>query len=527
MLKRLTITDLGLSGLNVDVPPWTLPSSFVTYGDNFRVELNAIAPVRSFSGWGDDKANIPNIGSITFVPEATEPYWLMCAREGVYTFDGSDYHDVTPAVLIASPLHEGQEHDWSTCKLGGVVIIYNPSIGAFYQTGASINSGFDPLPWDAYNKWQDQSVTASVIRSHKTFLFALNLVERGANYGDAYRWSTSADTNGIPFTWDPNEPSGLAGRAQLGGDGGHIVDGLTLRDSFIIYSRNSIDVLDFTGDAFVWRRRELSSSVGLIATDCVVAVHGKHYFISDGDIKVTDGTNLDSIMHGRIKNMFATRINSEFAHLSYAVSDIVQKEVWFCVPVDSSKFPNKAFIFNWQEESWSVRNMPDECYHTAYGVKHDNALDWNKIKNEGWDAENVAWRTYSSTALGSTMVAATTKLLALASATDIVPPKTGFREPTHVERISMPIVDHEQICTVSAAYPHMSGHGDVSFRFGSQMTAGGAVQWNPPVVFTVGEEHKIDVKVTGRYLCWQIEGFEDDDWRLSGIDIVFEHAGVR
>jgi len=100
------------------------------------------------------------------------------------------------------------------------------------------------------------------MRSHKQFLFALGLNEGGTIIPDGVRWSSPADITGIPETWDELDTTNFAGITTLGGDGGNIIDGVSLRDSFVVYRESGITVFDYVGGQFVWKSmsRELSMS---------------------------------------------------------------------------------------------------------------------------------------------------------------------------------------------------------------------------------------------------------------------------
>ena len=77
-----------------------------------------------------------------------------------------------------------------------------------------------------------------------------------------------AEPNGIPFSWRPTieQADSIAGWVNLG-RGGSIMGGESLRDSFVIYSEQAINVIDFTGDALGWRRRAISSAAGLVGKE--------------------------------------------------------------------------------------------------------------------------------------------------------------------------------------------------------------------------------------------------------------------
>ena len=82
-----------------------------------------------------------------------------------------------------------------------------------------------------------------------------------------------------------------------------IVDGAVLGSNFIIYSSDSIFLMEFVGGQFIMNFRKLFTDAGLINQNCVVEVEGKHYcfglriYVHDGTTSsrsVTNGPRISS-----------------------------------------------------------------------------------------------------------------------------------------------------------------------------------------------------------------------------------------
>lgn len=362
MLQRLTIKDMVL---NSDIPSWELPPNAVTHGKNFRVGAGAL----STSGGSTIMATSPaafNPGSVLVVVSPSGVYWLAMGRNSVRAFDGANWGDVTSAAGYAG-IGTDQELLWTGCTLGQIPIINNPQHVPEYWSPQSTGQVMQPLKFDAATTWAAKGYHCKIMRSHKNFLFAMNLQEGATENHDAYRWSHPADVDGLPFTWDETDTSGIAGKAQIGGDKGAIIDGLSLRDSFCIYSQNGISILDYTGGEFVWKQRELSSTMGLFAKDCVVEVKGSHFFLADGDIVVNDGSNIDSIIHDVLRRRLSARANAAYYDRSFVARNDTRKEIWFCVPEDEAIYPNTAYIYNWRDNTWAIRDLPDNLTYASFG----------------------------------------------------------------------------------------------------------------------------------------------------------------
>ena len=148
----------------------------------------------------------------------------------------------------------------------------------------------------------------------------------------------------------------IAGFVTLG-RGGMVVGAESLRDSFVIYSDQAINVLDYTGDALVWRRRTLSQNAGLVSERALVEVGGRHFIISHEDIVMFDGNQAESLLHNKLRKRFAQTLNEDARFRSFAVDNKLTSEVWFCVAEVGHDEPNCAYVFNYRDGSWAIRDL--------------------------------------------------------------------------------------------------------------------------------------------------------------------------
>lgn len=539
MQKLLSLNNIGTKGLNTDVTQWDLPPEFITSGVNFRIFANAIRTSGGYADWSVSPVMF-NPGHIMHVGATSGDYWLVAGRTAVYSFDGQNWSDVSSAAGYAG-LGPDDELNWTGCMLGKIPIINSPQHSPEYWSPPSPGQLLQPLNFSPTATWDETDKSFQVIRSHKNFLFALNLQEGLNEIPDGYRWSHPADINGLPFTWDETDQSALAGIAQLGGDGGAIIDGQSLRDSFAMYSENSIDILDFTGDEFVWRRRELSNTVGLLSKQCLIEVKGTHFFLADGDIVKNDGNSIESIVHNRIRRQLTARMNTDYYHRSYAVRNNSLKEMWFCVPEEGAEYPNVAYIYNWKDDTWAIRTLPYETSpavdpldppiidkavaFSGYGPQSAPTLAWDDWQGT-WDSQERVWGSRQRTPLDDTIVGvdgAGSSLLVL-DPTDI---RNSGPLGTRIERTNFPLEGMRQVTTITRVYPHMQGTEPVQIQFGSQDYAGAPIRWKPAQTFTPGMDRKLDIRTTGELHSWRIQSLGEGNWVMSGMDIEYTPNGVR
>lgn len=521
-METLLLNNIGQQGLAVDPKPWSLPAEFITAGKNFRVFAGAIETGRGSALTSTAPVSF-NAGYIFKVGSTSGNFWIVCGRTAVYVFDGTTWTDIS-SIAGYGGLTINDELRWSGCMLGQIPIVNNPQSRPEYWAPQSLVTDLQSLQFDPVNTFDAVGIKARIMRSHKNFLFALNLIESGVDFPDSYRWSHPADINGLPPTWDETDDAFLAGKAALGGDGGQIIDGKSLRDAFCIYSENSIDILDFTNDEFVWRRRELSSTLGLLARNCIAEVKGVHFFLSNGDIVRNDGNRIDSIAHNRIRTLLRDQIDADNYERSFAVKNDSRKEVWFCFPGVGSTYPDFAYIYNWRDDSWAIKELDaapasaDQGSFTGEPTNWDAQTDTYNSINRVWNSSGVS--VIDTTILGVNPVASTVHILDPKGASDN---DIDFQ----ITRTDFPLDGHKQVTTITRVYPHIEGNGDISVRFGSQDYPGAAVRWKPAVIFNPATDRKIDVRTTGELHAWEFTSVGQNRLSMSGMTIEYAKAGFR
>lgn len=524
MRKLLQINDFARAGLNSDIIPWDLPPSFLTEIHNIRISRGRICPFGGATVWatlpvGFIPGHIMHIGSLSGV------FWMIMGKDAVLVYDGNNFGDVSSSEGYSSGIDEDL---WVGCMLSNIPIINNPNHYPEYWPSQGLTIDLLPLPWNATQTWKDVNQHAKIIRSHKQFLFALELESNGDEIPDGVRWSSPADIGGLPATWDPLDMDNVAGITNLGGDGGRIIDGLSLRDAFVVYRESSISVFDYIGGQFVWRIRHLSTTVGLVASDCVVEVKGRHYFIGDGDILVNDGNTIESLIHNKIKSRFISDYDSDNFYNSYVLKNNIDSEIWFCIPQPGHIHPNIAYIFNWKDDSWSIRDIP-ECPSGNIGPQSTPPQTWLDM-DMSWDDVVGAWSLRHLSPLGETVVMVEKPEIATQSGTLWLPdsgvPLNKFNSV--IERTDFPLEGLNVVTTITRIYPHIRGNGDILIELGSQDHPGSPVRWKPGVHFNPAVDRKVDIRTTGELHCFRLSSFSSNaSWEVSGIDVDYVMAGER
>lgn len=522
--RSLPLTNIGERGLNTDLASSDIDLKYITDGANFRVYAGKLLSMADPLLWHTMATTQSDVGRVfNFRLPDTTFFWLTLSNKAI-AFNGSIESNVNSTE--GSPTYTGVTADnvwqWSSCKLGAIPIVNHTAWHPEYWHPVGGTTKLQLLKFDATHTWKDKGFSAGVIRSHKTVLFALNLQEGAVSYPDSFRWSHPADINGLPFTWDETDLSATAGKASLGANGGSIVDGLSMRDAFVIYSERAVDILTPSYDEFVWNRRRLADDYTIASKDCVVDVSGTHYVLGIADIYINDGNTIKSITTNRIRRRLAANFNITAAHNAYAFRHVYQKEIWFCVPEHESHLPNTAYIYDYEQDAWSVTSLPDGASFTQIGPIGTPPPVWSDFP-EPWSSVTVSWSQIKALVKDYAVISVLSANGNLIQ--DDAP--TYNSSNSFVERRNGALVAPNVACTVTSVYPRISCVGEVIVQIGSQSNINGAVLWENEVVFNPSNDDKVDVLSTGNLHCWRIKSVNSAAWELSGMDFEFTVNGKR
>ena len=304
---------------------------------------------------------------------------------------------------------------------------------------------------------------------------------------------------------------------------GDLVDGLTLRDNFMLYSQRGISVLSFVGGELIWARAVLSTSYGLLAKNCVVESKGYHYFLSDGDILKTDGNSIVSLLHNQMQTQLVNNIDPINYMNSFAFSNPVTEEIWFCIPQVNHVLPNIAFVINTQDDLVSMRSIPDTTTSINFGPNLQTQILWSNVPG-GWNDNAKNW-AYDPTSIFSRTIVATNNVNSAIVSLEL--DDTTTTQDTILERLSFPLEGQEVVTTTQSVFPHIVSQVPVLIRLGSQQFVGDAVTWKEPVLFDPNTMRKVDIRTTGKLLSWRISSTGTLPFTLTGLDIQYVVNGLR
>ena len=279
--------------------------------------------------------------------------------------------------------------NWRVTLLNGLLVATNGfDIPQMWPLANGVPS--TTIPMRGLENWGSKTDSGSTdycksISAFRTFLVGLNWQVGGVEYPNLVKWSTGIrQTLSPPSTWDEGDATLDAGEYQLTDTPGKIIDGLPYGDSFLIYKEDSIYIMNYVGTPYIFSFKLLSPTIGLLAKNAVAEYEGGHFFIGNSDCYVTNGQQVTPLLPNKLRREMFSDLNGDNYEKVFVAADYGRNEMLACYPAGVSTIPNKALIWNWKDNTFSLRSIPD-LYHINSGIAAittgttwaDHTEEWN------------------------------------------------------------------------------------------------------------------------------------------------------
>lgn len=547
-MPTVPIRDLGGAGIVSDIHPYDLPPNVFSSGVNVRFENGTVSrgPVpRLVQDLTDTHGSTFTPGHVFTIPEtvtgAEEIVTVAADYTKAYSLAGSTVTDRT--ALTMSDLGD-PEAPFTSCFLGNVAYLNKRTHVPFMLR--STDSIFQPLGnWDS--GWR-----CNVLRPYKDFLVALNVTKSSTEYPQMVKWSDIAQYGDAPPSWDETDPTTNAGENVLNEMRTPLVDGLTLRDTFMLYAENEVWSMTYTGGSFVFDFRKRFDDVGVIGPNCVVEVDGQHYVFGHNDIIVHDGSSKRSIVHGKNKNFIFGGLIRASQHLCYVTHNPELNEIMFCYPSNDRNVGflgattgcNRAASYNYRRDTWTFYDLPNTVSATRSVI--ETGQTWASSSPTSWDtmggtyagdgSSNDRHHIFASH-IDTAMSITASRLVAL----DLIeggrlakPLVSELLKDAFAERIGIDLDEGGLAITAYKSalkiYPQVAireGDTNVTFQFGANDTSALSPSWDIAQTFSPFTDHQLSVRKAGRYLAHRVWVSGDSDFSYSGFDALLTVRGRR
>lgn len=508
------ITQCGAIGVNKDLSQHELPPNAWTDARNIRF-LDGL--VSQFLGHSP-VFGTPSVTPLHIMPvvSGSTRYWIYAGTGKIYAVTGTTHSNITRS---SGGDYTGSANAWTSTSLSGIPIL-NP--------GNAVDPpqqwGLNPAnPCTALSNWP-ASTYCSVIRAYRNHLVALNVTKGTTNYPYMVKWSHPAEPGTVPTTWDITDATKDAGEVDLAEGGDRIVDGLQLRDTFLIYKESSIWRMDYTGGPFVFRFSKVVGSSGALNRNCIVEFDGLHCVLTNNDVIVHDGNAPTSVLDKQTRRFLFNDMDGTNRTLAFVFLNKFFNEVWVCYPAIGSSVCDRAMVWNYRDRTVSFRDLPN-IYHGADGPVEAAASDTWASDVDPWKADISSWGSSGLVPeLARAVVASSAPALYLMDGSAAY---AGETPEAYVERRGMNFDAPERIKLIKRVRPRITGNvGEtVKVLIGSQADPYGDPTWTE-MTHTIGSTVANDCLVAGRYISVRFESDTAYQWRLDSYDIDYEFAGA-
>lgn len=519
-MPTVNIYNVGGVGINKDLPSHYLPPEAWSDGKNMRFQDRVATKMKGYQDTFGTPTVVP--GFLMNLPTAASSFWIYCSLTKAYVYEAGVHTNITR-------------------QSGGVDVNYTPATYRAWNGGVLggipiLNNGADiPQYWSAISaatklanltNWPS-TLRARVVRPFGPFLVALNINDNSVLYPHMVWWSHPADPGSVPSSWDYADAAYDAGRKELtDSNSGAILDGLMLRNYFIIYKENSTHYMRFVGGQEIMANDILFPESGILATRCVALVNkgSQHFVVTQDDVIAHKGQadTIESLLDQRVRKYLFNDIDTTNYVNSFCFDNPGQREAIFAYPEVGATYPTKALVWNYQYNTIQFRSFEGVC-SSAGPASATTAVVWDSL-TPTWDTASEPWSEEGRRAviLGSVN---NTKLYKLDDGETF----DGTDMNSYLERLGLAVVgkdrqgqpkaDFRTRKLVTRIWPKITGTEVVTVRVGAQEDIDGTVTWGASQFFTPGTTKFLDVTANGRFIAVRFEATGNKPWQLEGYDL--------
>lgn len=381
-----------------------------------------------------------------------------------------------------------------------------------------INARFQRL-----DNWPANTFCKS-LRAFKNYLVALNITRDGQNFPYMVKWSSPADPGSVPSTWDETDETQDAGQVDLAESTGHIVDGLPLRDAFMIYKTDSVWRMTPSGNSYIFNFQKVAGTSGALNRNCIVDLDQFHLVLTGNDVIVHDGQTVTSILDKQARRALFDDFDVAATDRAFVVKNPFFNEAWICYASVGNEVPNKALVWNYVDRTVSYRDLPS-VHHANFGQLDGTLGDSWAADSDPWDSDRTLWN-------GPDAVPNTSRVLMASNdpalyLLDTSATFNGTKPSWYLERVGLAFGADDKRKLIRGIRPRITGNvGEtVIVEVGGSDDPYTTPTYGAPMTFTIGKTLACDCFVDARYPAVRFSSGTAYYSRLDSYDIDIVSAG--
>lgn len=465
-------------------------------------------------------------------------FWLYAGATQVYATDGTTHANITRSSTASGSYNMTANVGWNGGMFKGIGIVNN-GVDAPQTWQPGLGNRLEHLRYDfsSSQSWASASFVARVMRPFGDFLVAMDLTEGATRIENRVRWSHPASAGATPLTWDDTLPAFDAGRRDLADTPAPVIDGLALRNDFIVYKTDSVYRMSFVGGNQIFKFQQVYKTFGARSRHCIQEFYGRHFVFGYDGIVVHDLQNDLQLLPKRFQRFLDQNADADNFEKSFVVPNYPRNEMWACFPQSGQSFPSIALIWNWIEDTFTLRELTDATF-IGVGIVDPQV-------SSTFDSQSGSFDTDSGPFDESTFNPTSTRLLMsdLSKRLLLVDEGNVFANSgdmtAYAERQSLPIgrqdsrgkihVDISKVEAITRIHPRFTGSNgtEITVKVGGQDEIGDILNFDSEETFTIGTDYKVDVHSAFRLPAIRFESTGDKAWKLDGFKVEFHTLGYR
>lgn len=525
-MAYVQIRATGEFGLITDRPGHEMPQNAFTTLENVMVRDGYI--MRAYGQTDVFGAPSVNPYYVFPAPSVDSLYWVYTNLAKFYAVSSSGHVNITRQNGGGDEDYTGDIDDkWNSAWLAGILILNN---------GVDLPQLWKPVitTQELVNlpNWESD-YRAAVIRPFKNFLIRMDITKDTTRYPTLVGWSHPTDLGAEPSSWDVTDNLKLAGERPLSDTPGFVIDGLAMRQSFLVYKEDSVIAMSSTQNNDVFRFDNVTNRYGTLAVNCVKEIApGVHVSLTnEGDVVTVTQGDVKSVISGRNKRQLQASLETEYRKRAFLMTDMQKRELSVYIPANAAEYCNEAYVWNWEEDTWCKRTSEDivSAQEGPLDVA-ESASTWDSI-TESWDAVDFTWnqQLFSSNRAFPVGAFLTTDALRRMGSGQ----KYGTSAYTSVierrglgvvgsEPDGSPRVNYQRKKVITGLWPIFDSDVDidVTVYVGGQETARGAINWQGPFTFNTGQAIPfVNCLIETYFLAVRFEVSAETAWKFHGFGL--------
>jgi hypothetical protein len=516
-MKPKAPLELFPSGVTFDLPAYVAPADVYTSARNMRVTGAGMARV------GGTAEYLQDVGTgVLFAPKFVasvsvlgEIWTLYAGTAGVAVCNGLQHYNVTPAGW-----GDFAAGTMTSAIYNGVLCFNSPGRAPWYWDGTTAAGAVKPLPGFLVG------TTARVLAAYSGFLVAGSLIAGVAEGDGRVAWSDAAVYGAVPSTWIPTVTN-FAGELTLSTGSGRIMAMRPLASGLAVYRVVGSFMVQAVGRPYVLTARKTAANVGAASTNCVADALGMHAIVTTGDIVLSDGTNVRSIGDKRVKSHIFSQVSERGLEVAHVVTLPNKGEILFCFPQGQDDSCNVAYAWNYIDDKWGIRDLPNVTHsHATFVPELLPASTWDSDAGV-WDDDFISWDSTPRGGFYERAVCASDAAgrLYVFDEGDLY--ADGQPVAGELERLSMPIGDSSAVKFVDRVWPRIVGtQGQtILIQIGGQIDASDSITWAQEQPYTIGSSDGVCCSVMGRFISIRLRAQTEEPWTVAGWQLRVRERG--